>query len=152
MSEKTMTDEPSWDTPLTVTLTPSAILNTVFASAHSVHIGRESCIDDALIIAETTIVGDLSGNHCRLAQLEYVDREMADETWHEWTVELQIDHVYVIAHWQTRVTGSPTDWDWCAAEADNAFINACTLLGKRVRRGLVVDELPHIPRTSRPHH
>ena len=40
------------------------------------------------------------------------------------------------------------DWEWCAKEAETAFERGCVLMGKRVRRGLVVEEAP--PATPAP--
>lgn len=152
MSENNIRDEPSWDAKLTVTLTPSAIMNTVFASADGVHTGWGSCIDEALVAAETTVVDERGANHCRLTEQEYGDREAPDDTWHEWSVELRIGEVYVIAHWRVRVSGSRADWDRCEAEAEAAFVQTCSLLGKRVTRALVIEEPSEPPRASRTRH
>lgn len=152
MSNQTMTEDPSWDEPLTLSLTPAAILNTVFATADNVHTAWQSCVEDHLIVAQTTAVAQMNANHCRLVEQEYADEEVPEETWHDWTVELQISDVYLMAHWRVRVGIAQADWEWCEAEAEKAFIIAAALLGRRVRRGIVVDAATEVPRTPRTRH
>jgi hypothetical protein len=133
-------DDPSWDAPISVMVTPAGLLNTVFATAQSVHTAWRTCVDDGMVLTETTVVSEFGGNHCRFVEMEYADEEGAEETWHDWTVELRLGEVILLAHWRTRVNGSPSDWDWCAREAENAFIHAAALLGRRVRRGLAIEQ------------
>jgi len=140
MTEMNSTSEPDWDTPVTFTLTPTAVIHTIYATADTVHTGWESCVDRSLAVAESTVLDEDSDNHCRLAEQEYVEDEMPDITWHDWTVELKIAEVYITGHWRAQVAGSPSDWEWCTGEAENAFSNACLLLGRKVRRGLMVEE------------
>lgn len=152
MKQDKRKEEPDWDAPVALNLTPAAIMNTFFASADSVHTGWETCVDDTLVFAETTVVADMSANHCRFVEQEYSDQDTPDESWHDWTVELQLGEVFLLAHWRARISGSPADWEWCAAEAERAFISAAALLGRRVRRGLVVDQPEEPPRTPRTRH
>ena len=135
--------EPDWDTPIKVQLTPAAIIHTLFPSADGVHTGWESCVDHGLVTQETAAVDDLSGNHCRLAKQEYVEDHSPDVTWHDWVVELKLGGTYIAAHWRTRHNANPADWDWCLGEAENAFTNACVLVGNRVRRGLMIENPPN---------
>ncbi len=144
--------EPDWDTPLTITLTPEAIIYALFSSADTVHTGWESCVDRSLIVSEITAVDEQSDNHCRLVGQEYVEDEAPDVTWHDWAVELKLGEIYVTAHWHSQENASPSDWDWSAQEAETAFSSACLLIGKRVRRGLVVEEPSRALRTPRTHH
>jgi hypothetical protein len=65
---------------------------------------------------------------------------------------VRIGKVYTIGHWQLRTNAAQLDWEWHARAAEQAFERACVLVGRRVRRGLVIDEpmprdLP--PRSSR---
>lgn len=150
--EPAASEDPSWESPLTLGLTPAAVLNTFFASAQSVHTAWRTCVDDTLIVGETTIVAEMNANHCRFVEMEYSDEESAEETWHDWTVELKIGEVFLLAHWRARVNGSPADWEWSANEAERAFINAAALLGRRVRRGLVIEEPAEAARTPSTRH
>ena len=157
MDEENSSADPDWETPVTFTLTPEDIVHTVFWTAHSVHTGWESCIDASLTVRDTTAVDDDSGSHCRLAELEYVedDEERGDGnevTWHDWTVEIKVQDLYVSAHWRATDASAASDWDWCAAEAEQAFANACMLLGKRVRRQWVIEDSPRARRTPRTRH
>ncbi|MGH8583765.1 MAG: hypothetical protein ACREWG_13490 [Gammaproteobacteria bacterium] len=152
MTEKETSDVPDVDAQLTLTLTPSTILNTLMASAESVHTGWESCVDEAFVVSEYTVVNERNGDHCRFIEQEYADREDAEDSWHDWAVELRVGPVYVTGHWRTRVPGSPADWEWCAGEGERVFINTCALLGKRVRRGWVAEQVPESPRPSRTRH
>ena len=152
MSEYEEAMEPEWDTPLTVTVTPGAIIDTVFATADAVHTGYESCIEAKLVVVDITAHDEASENYCRYVEQEYVEDDDPEITWHDWTVELSIEGTFVAAHWRVQVTGSPSDWDWCASEAEKAFTNASVLVGKRVRRGIVVDDASYGPRPPRTHH
>lgn len=144
--------DPDWDTPLTLTLTPAAIIDTVFGTAESVHTGDDSCVDQSLVVNETTAIDDQSENYCRFVEQEYVEDAEPEATWHDWAVEVRIENVMVAGHWRVPVNGSPSDWEWCAAEAEKAFTTACVLVGKRVRRGIVIDQPNAAPRPSRTHH
>ncbi len=144
--------DPDWDTPVRLTLTPAAIIDTVFFTADSVHTGDQSCVDQSLVVMETTAIDDQSENYCRFVEQEYMEEEETEVTWHDWAVEIRIEDVMVVGHWRATVTGSPSDWEWCATEAEKAFATACVLVGKRVRRGIVVDTPSAAPRPSRTHH
>ena len=135
--------EPDWDAPIKVQLTPAAIIHALFPSADGVHTGWETCVDHALVTQETNAVDNLSGNHCRLAEQEYVEDHSPDVTWHDWVVELKLGEIYIAAHWRTQQNANPADWDWCMGEAENAFASACVLVGKRTRRGLMVEDPPN---------
>ena len=152
MSDSNASADPDWETPLTLTLTPEDLVHTVFWAADSVHTGWESCVDPGLSVADTTAVDSDNGNHCRLVELEYVEDESSDVTWHDWTVELKVADVYVSAHWRATTQSSPADWDRCAAEAEQAFANVCLLLGKRLRRHWVIEDAPRARQTPRIHH
>ncbi|MEM7250015.1 MAG: hypothetical protein AAF493_01240 [Pseudomonadota bacterium] len=144
--------EPEWDVPLRITLTPGAIIETMFATADTVHTGTESCIDPDLIIIDITAADDHNDNYCRYVEQRYVEDERPDITWQDWTIELKLDGIYILAHWRAQVTGSPADWDWCAAEAEKAFTFAAMLVGKRVRRGIVVEHPTYGTRAPRVQH
>lgn len=150
--EEDYEEGPGWETPLVLNLTPDALMNTLFVTAESVHTGWRSCVEQRLVVADNTVMDEHSGNHCRLAEQEYADDEQPEAYWHDWTLELRVGEVYVIAHWRARAPGSPADWAWCANEAESAFLQACTLIGRRVRRGILVDEPSNQPRASRTRH
>ncbi len=144
MNENEQPNEPDWDTPLKLVLTPAWLIHSLFHSANSVHTGWASCVDPALVVNETRAVEAGAGNYCRLVEQEFVesDVEAGETTWHDWVVEVVIDRVVVTGHWQIPVNSSPMDWDWCAQEAEKAFDKACVLFGKRLGRALVVIEEP----------
>ena len=144
--------EPDWDLPLKLQLTPAGVIHALFASADSVHTGWDSCIDHGLVATETTAIDDLTGNHCRLVKQEYVEDHEPDQTWHDWVVELKLGDTYISAHWRVQHSTTPVEWEWCVSEAENAFATGCVLIGKRVRRGLVIEEPPNSLPGSRTHH
>lgn len=145
--------DPEWDAPLELRLTPAAIIHALFATADSVHTGWESCIDNSLVVEDLNVSDEGGRNHCRLARQGYVEQEEPEENWTDWTVEIRLGEVYLVAHWRTRESSVPADLDWCSKEAERAFANACVLVGKRVRRGLVVEDPPRAKeRPSRTHH
>lgn len=144
--------EPDWDTAVDLQLAPAAIIHALFWSAGSVHTGWESCVQHDLVVFEISAIDDHSDNHCRLAEQEYVEDPSEEVTWHDWSVELKLGHVYISAHWRARMDDSPAEWDWCADEAEKAFSAAAVLVGKRVRRGLAVESEPNSARAPRTHH
>lgn len=134
--------EPDWDVPLNISLTPAMLIHSLFPQAQQVHTGTESCVAQELVLNELMAVDDRTGNHARLVEQEYVD-DGDDTLWHDWAVEIRIGGVWVTAHWQQPMSASPMEWEWCARQAERAFSNACVLFGKQVRPGLVVlDEYP----------
>jgi hypothetical protein len=133
------TEEPDWNSPLLFSLTPDAIINSIFTTAEEVHTGWETCVNAALIMSETTAVDAGTGNHCRLAEQEFSYDDEPDAIWHDWSVELRIGETYILAHWRVMVNETPAMWTWASNEAENAFIAACVLIGQRVRRTLAVE-------------
>ncbi len=145
MNENEQPNEPDWDTPLSVVLTPAWLIHALFHTANSVHTGWGSCVDPRLVVTETRAEAPDSPNYCRLVEQEFVEEEgpdMAETTWHDWVVEVAIERVVVTGHWQIPVNSPPLEWDWCAAEAEKAFDKACMLFGKRVGRALTLIEEP----------
>lgn len=141
--------EPDWDIPLTLTLTPAMLIHSLFAQAQQVHTGEESCISPEFVINELAAVDERNGNHVRLVEQEYIEDDGDDGLWHDWAVELRIGTVLVTAHWQQPMNASPLEWEWCARQAELAFGRACVLFGKQVRPSLVVlDEFPGRPTES----
>jgi hypothetical protein len=133
--------DPDWDSPLTLTLTPAMLIHSLFPMAQQVHTGNESCINPELVVNELLALDERTGNRARLVEQEYLE-EGGDTAIHDWAVEIRIGKVWITAHWQQPVTVSPLEWEWCAKQAEQAFRRACVLFGKQVRRGLVVLEEP----------
>ena len=144
--------EPDWETPLTLTLTPSLLIHALMSTATAVHTGWQSCLDETLILANLVAMDDQAGNSVRLAEQEFVEDEKPELVWHDWTLEVRIGSVLTTAHWQIEATAHPSEWDWNAREARHAFSHACVLLGRRARPALAVEEptpTEPVPRTSR---
>lgn len=152
MTENETEGDPDWEAQLPLSLTPSALIHTLLWSADAVHTGWESCIEHDLVLSEINAIDELSDNHCRLVEQEYLDDEQAEITWHDWAVELKIGNVFVAGHWRAQADTNLADWDWCVGEAEKAFTSACVLVGKRVRRGLAVDAPTGMHRVGRTHH
>ena len=143
--------DPDWDTPLTITLTPDAIMRHLFTTAESVHTGWDSCVEHNLIVGETTALDEDSGNYCRLVEQEYLEDQEPEITWHDWVVVVKLGEVCLSAHWRARNQDSPAEWDWCTREAEQAFSAGCLLVGKRARRGWIIEgsaEQGRAPRTQ----
>jgi lysozyme family protein len=144
--------EPDWDTPLTVTLTPALLIHALFATANTVHTGWTSCVEETLSLNDLVCMDERTGSYCRLVEQEYVEDDNEETVWHDWAVEVRLGNVLVTGHWQIQTTLSPMDWDWCAREAERAFEKACVLFGRRIRRGVGVEEPnleQHPPRQQR---
>jgi hypothetical protein len=136
----TETADPDWDMPLTLKLTPELIVHALMHNASGVHTGWESCIEDDLIVSQLVAMDDAGSCAVRLVEQEFADEQEPDAVWHDWVLEVRVGKVIVSGHYSLRTTAAPLDWDWHAREAENAFERACVLLGRRVRRGLVIEE------------
>jgi len=153
MIQEQDTTEPDWDSPLQIQLTPALLIHALMATASAVHTGWSSCVDEKLVVSGVVSIDEVTGNYIRLAEQEFFEDEDPDVVWHDWTLEIRLGNVLVTGHWQVTDTASPMEWEWHAGEAEKAFERACLLLGRRVRRGLIVEEpapsekLP--PRSSR---
>ena len=142
-----------WETPLTLNLSVGTVIDTVFATADAAHVGRESCVDPQLMVVEVVAHDDHSDtNYCRYSEQEYHEGENANTVWHDWTVELHFNAIIITAHWRAKTNGRRSDWKRCAEEAEKAFVAASVLVGKRVRRGVVVEQSSYKLRTSRTQH
>ncbi len=141
--------EPDWDSPLSLSLTPAMLIHSLFMQAQQVHTGEQSCVSDELVVNQVLAVDERNGNRVRLVEQEYAEDDGDDTVWHDWAVEILIGAIWVTGHWHQPVTASPVDWEWCDKQAQAAFSRACVLVGKQVRPGLVVvDELPAPSPTS----
>jgi lysozyme family protein len=145
------TGEPDWDTPLSLTLTPGLLIHTLMSTASAVHTGWSSCIDDNLVLTNQVAMDDQAGHYVRLIEQEFVEDDQPDMVWHDWTLEIRIGSVLITGHWQFPATSHPSEWEWNAREAERAFERACVLIGRRVRRGIQVEEpiLDDTPRARR---
>jgi len=152
MKQSNQTVEPDWDTPISFALTPSLIFHTLFASADTVHTGWESCIDSTLSEEDMTVIDEQTGNHCRLVKQRYAEDQDPEVTWMDWTVELKTGEIYLSGHWRAQEEEGASTQDWCAMQAEDAFSGACLLVGKRVRRGLIVEEPSRAPQPPRTRH
>lgn len=144
--------EPDWETPLTLTLTPSLLIHALMHTASAVHTGWQSCMDESLVLSNLVAMDDRAGNYIRLAEQEFVEDGKSEPVWHDWTLEIRIGGVLVTGHWQHEATAHPSEWDWNAREARRAFRRACVLLGRRARPTLSVEEPlaeEPVPRSSR---
>ena len=138
-SEKNV-DEPDWDSPLTLRLTPSLLIHSLMATASAVHTGHSTCVDETLVVNNLVTMDDTQGHYVRLVEQEFYEDDDPDTVWHDWTLEISIGKILTTGHWQVPVTAPPMEWEWNAREAEQAFGRACVLLGRRVRPGLAVEE------------
>lgn len=130
--------DPDWDAPLNLSLTPAMLIHSLFTQAQQVHTGLESCVSEDLVISQLLAVDERNGNWVRLVEQEYLEDDGEDSLWHDWTVEVLVGKTWITAHWQQPMNVSPVDWEWCARQAEQAFSRACVLVGKQVRPGVVV--------------
>ncbi len=141
MTEANSPNEPDWDTPLELSLTPALIIHALFPSAESVHTGWRTCVDAGLVVSDLSAMDERTGNYCRLAEQEFVEDGEEEVVWHDWAVELRLGELLIAGHWYVQANGPAMEWEWCAREAESAFDKACVLLGRRVRRAIAVEEL-----------
>lgn len=152
MTPDTDIAEPDWDTPLTLSITPALLIHALMGTASAVHTGWSSCIDETLVVSDLVAMDDRAGNAIRLVEQEFVENEQAETLWHDWTLEVRIGALLTTGHWQFSSTASPAEWEWYAREAAQAFERACTLIGRRVRQSMTVEEptpSAPVPRASR---
>jgi hypothetical protein len=139
MEEENVT-EPDWDSQLTVRLTPGMLIHALMATASAVHTGIASCVEEKLVVNDLVSMDDREGNYVRLAEQEFYEDDDPETVWHDWTLEIRVGKVVTTGHWQIPSSAPPMEWAWSAREAEKAFGRACVLLGRRVRRGLVVED------------
>ncbi|NEX22528.1 hypothetical protein G3480_19820 [Thiorhodococcus mannitoliphagus] len=152
MASEIDSGEPDWDTPLSLTTTPGLIMHALMGTASAVHTAWSSCIDDTLVLSNQVAMDDQAGHYVRLVEQEFVEEDQPGQLWHDWTLEVRIGSVLTTGHWQFAANAHPSEWEWNAREASRAFERACVLLGRRVRRSLVVEEpvqFEDVPRASR---
>jgi len=140
MTDTEQPNEPDWDLPLEITLTPALLINALFPSAESVHTGWRSCVEPGLTVADISAMDERNGNYCRLAEQEFVEEGEEELVWHDWAVELRIGEVLLAGHWYAQAGASAMEWEWSAREAQKAFEKACVLFGRRVGHGIAVEE------------
>lgn len=140
MSDESASAEPDWDVPLALTLTPALVSHALLATATAVHTGRESCIDEGLVLSSLVALDEASNHYIRLVEQEFYEETEPEAVWHDWTVEIRIGAVLTTGHWQVPAGGPPGEWAWHAREAERAFERACVLIGRRVSRGLSIVE------------
>ncbi|WP_295882962.1 hypothetical protein [uncultured Thiohalocapsa sp.] len=146
------TADPDWDMPLSLRITPALLVHALMENASGVHTGWESCVDESALLSELVVMDDTGGAAVRLVEQEFADEAEPDAVWHDWAVEVRIGRVVTTGHFSVRTNAPPLDWNWHLQEAERTFERACVLLGRRVRRGLAVEEpLPQElpPRASR---
>jgi hypothetical protein len=152
MIEEQDRNEPDWESPLHLKLTPALLIHSLMGTASAVHTGWSSCIDENLVVSSVVSMDDGAGNYVRLAEQEFYEED-PEVVWHDWTLEIRVGSVLTTGHWQIPVSAPPMEWEWQSSESERAFERACLLVGRRVRRGLQVEEpapseqLP--PRSSR---
>ena len=152
MIEEQDRNEPDWESRLHLELTPALLIHALMGTASAVHTGWSSCIDENLVVSSVVSMDDGAGNYVRLAEQEFYEED-PEVVWHDWTLEIRVGSVLTTGHWQVPVSAPPMEWEWQAKESERAFERACLLVGRRVRRGLLVEEpapseqLP--PRSSR---
>jgi hypothetical protein len=149
---QTMDKDPDWDHKLTLSVTPTGLIQALFQTASDVHTGWTSCVESNLSLSDLMAVDEHSGNFARLVEQEFSEDEDPDVLWHDWTVEIRIGEVFVTGHWQVQTSAPPIDWEFCAREAENAFEKAAVLMGRRVRRVTAVEEHPEPPPPKSQHH
>ncbi len=149
MSQEQPATEPDWDGPLQLTLTPALIVHALMSTATATHTGWESCVDEGLVLSNLVAMDDRSGHYVRLTEQEFVEDTDPETVWHDWTLEIRIGGVLTTGHWQVPVGGPPWEWQWNAAEAEQAFERACTLIGRRVNRALAIAEPEPGPSAAR---
>lgn len=141
MTEEQDASQPDWDTPLTLRLNPAQLIHALMTTASAVHTGYASCVDDSLILNNLVSMDEATGNYVRLLEQEFYEDEDPETVWRDWTLEIFVNKVLITGHWQIPANASPMEWQWNAREAERAFDRACVLLGRRIHRQLVVDEL-----------
>ena len=155
MSDYETAMEPEWDAPIGLEVTPRAIIECVFWNADAVHTGYESCIEsetrDRGIQSPTTTTATTTVATSNRST--WKTRPPEETTWHDWTVELKLGEVFVVAHWRVLVGGSPTlTGTGASGSRRRRSPIASVLVSKRVRKYTVVDTSSFGPRPPRTHH
>jgi curli biogenesis system outer membrane secretion channel CsgG len=124
--------KPDLHEPLPLVITPDEIFNTCLHGAHVADADFSSAVipdvASEILIAENK----KTGNAARFARLTLVE-------FLQYVVEVQIGNVFIFGSWQwVEGEASQVEVEYCREQARNAFIQAASLVGKRVERGLIV--------------
>lgn len=124
--------KPDLDEPLPLVITPNEIFNACLYGSHVVD--ADFSTDVVPNVATEVLVAEnkRTGNSARFARLNLAE-------FPQYVVELQIGNVFITGSWQwPAAEASQTEIEYCKEKAQNAFIQAAALIGKRVERGLII--------------
>ncbi len=138
-----MNGQPNIDTPLACGLTPAEIIAAVIRDPHESGAAYGTAIDPASFDTVNIVSNGRTGFCVRVGYCEETITQPDDSTEAVGTYlcELQIGNVFVYGLWNINITfGGESELEWAKNKADEAFMRAATLIGKRTERQIVVVE------------
>lgn len=135
--------QPALDKPLFWGITPSEIYESCIESFETAWTSFESSVDPDLVVSETVARNERTGNVCRLVEEAWTEEDRSDpsssrEFMTMFTVELKLGIAMINATWTCSADEGDAAREYLRTAAENTFIKMSALIGKRVRRGIIV--------------
>lgn len=129
---KQIPQEPSFDEPLSIGLTPSEITNAFVVNFESSCTSFSSMINANDVVLDHKSTNERTGNTCQITAFEFEDAlETLTRAYH---VEIKVGNAFIIVIWQDN-TGSRAELDYIKKSAHQTYINLCMLIGINVGLG-----------------
>ena len=138
-----MTGQLDLATPLACGLTAEEIIDAVMRDCNDWGATPATSIDPNTFDIIHTVANDRTGYAVQVGcrEITTTDETGDEETTVTYLCELQIANVFVFGLWELNFTLSGhSEMEWAERAAEEAFMRAATLIGKRTERQIVVVE------------
>jgi hypothetical protein len=139
-----MTGQPDLATPLACGLTAEEIIDAVMRDCNDWGATYTTSIDPNTFDIVNTVANDRTGFSVQVGcrEVTMTDNDTGDEeTTVTYLCELKINNVFVFGLWELNFTLSGhSEMEWAERAAEESFMRAATLIGKRTERQVVVVE------------
>lgn len=136
-----MSAQPNFNAPLACGLTPAEIISAVMRDPDDSGAFFGTSIDPNTFDVVNTVDNDRTGFVVRVGYREetLVQPDNSEELLVTYICELQVGDVFVFGAWNINATlGGASETEWAKNKAEEAFLRASTVIGKRTERQIVV--------------
>ena len=136
-----MIGQPSLDTPLPCGLTPAEIIAAVIRDPHESGAAYGTALNPETFDVMNLVSNERTGFCVRVGYREetVTESDGSSQSYGTYLTELQIGTVYVSGAWNININfAGESELDWAKNKAEEAFMRAATLIGKRTERQIVV--------------
>lgn len=123
--------QPDWDAPLALTISANDIMQGVL-DAPTMMVNFNSLIstdEDRQDLVAESANGTVS--------VRMAEREGGESV--DFIVEIEVGNTFIYGAWTASFADGDAEYEFAKRKAEDAFIRAAALAGKRVRRGLIVE-------------